>query len=275
MSSDSPGNRQSQQCGFWWTECSAKAKLWLMGPLVACFATQTALVYLDPVDSPPLTVLAQEGRRIWHRHNCQTCHQFYGFGGFLGPDLTNVSRRIAPERLHRLLAEGSGAMPAFGLSFDEANALSVFLQEMNQTGQGQAKRDLGEFSAVSIGLRQIAQLREEFAESADQSTRTGFDLFMRRGCAGCHLPLGEAIVGAPDLLTTTARLSPDRIMEVLTNGIAPTMPAPDLTPQELEAVYDFIVWVGEHRTALAKRTWESVRDDEISSPSVPWWEYAP
>ncbi len=64
-------------------------------------------------------------------------------------------------------------------------------------------------------------------------------------------------------------------MTVLEYGVAPTMPAPGFTPQELEAVYDLIVWLGENRYAIAKRSWESVQHDEEAESGVPWWEYAP
>ncbi len=185
--------------------------------LVACFVTQTALVYLDPVDSPPLSALAQEGRQLWHRHNCQTCHQIYGFGGFLGPDLTNASSRVAPERLHRLLAEGTGSMPAFDFTSTEATALSAFLDAMNETGQGQVKRAVGDFSTVSLGIRQVKELREAFAQPGNENIQAGFKLFMRRGCTGCHIPLGEGLTRSPDLLTTASRLTRSQIMNVLEN----------------------------------------------------------
>ena len=275
MSPDDPGNIQSSNAGFWWSECNGSAKRGLMVLLVACFVTQTALVYLDPVDSPPLSALAQEGRQLWQRHNCQTCHQIYGFGGFLGPDLTNAADRVAPERLHRLLAEGTGSMPAFDFTTAEATALSAFLEAMNETGQGQVKRAVGEFSTVTLGIRQVNELREVFAQPGNENIQTGFQLFMRRGCLGCHIPLGEGLTKAPDILTTASRLTRSQIMTVLEYGVAPTMPSPGFTPQELEAVYDLIVWLGDNRYALAKRSWEFVYRDEQAELSVPWWEYAP
>ena len=243
--------------------------------LVACFVTQTALVYLDPVDSPPLSALAQEGRQLWQRHNCQTCHQIYGFGGFLGPDLTNAASRVAPERLQRLLGEGTGSMPAFDLTSAEATALSAFLEAMNETGQGQVKRVVGDFDPRTLGIRQVAELREEFAEPGNEHMQAGFNLFMRRGCTGCHIPLGEGLAKSPDLLTTASRLTRSQIMTVLEDGVAPTMPAPGFTPQEVEAVYDLIVWFGENRYAIAKRSWKSVQNPEQADAGVPWWEYAP
>jgi len=166
-------------------------------------------------------------------------------------------------------------MPAFDLTTAEATALGAFLEAMNETGQGQVKRAVGDFDPRTLGIRQVAELREEFAEPGNESLQTGFQLFMRRGCTGCHIPLGEGLTKAPDLLTTASRLTRSQIMTVLEDGVAPTMPAPGFTTQELEAVYDLIVWFGENRYAIAKRSWESVQNPEQADVGVPWWEYAP
>ncbi|MHC4841723.1 MAG: c-type cytochrome, partial [Planctomycetota bacterium] len=90
----------------------------LMATLVACFATQTYLVYSDPTgeQNEALSEQALAGREIWLGKNCQSCHQLYGFGGFLGPDLTNAAPRLEQNRLKELLTVGSRQMPAFNLS---------------------------------------------------------------------------------------------------------------------------------------------------------------
>ena len=36
------------------------------------------------------TILSTNGKLIWQKYNCQSCHQIYSLGGYLGPDLTNV-----------------------------------------------------------------------------------------------------------------------------------------------------------------------------------------
>ena len=102
--------------------------------LVLAFFLLTAVVYLDhplPGGQPPLFLspAAQEGQAIWRKNNCQTCHQIYGFGGFLGPDLTNVVSRLPASRFSELLKNGSGRMPAFGFSDEQVTAMVAYLAE--------------------------------------------------------------------------------------------------------------------------------------------------
>ena len=79
----------------------------LLSLLVAAFAVQTWLVYSDDAGyaTPPLSGPARRGQELWLRHNCQSCHQIYGYGGFLGPDLTNAAERLNRDRLEAALEE--------------------------------------------------------------------------------------------------------------------------------------------------------------------------
>ena len=80
--------------------------------LVACFVIQSGLVYSDDLDIV-LSCDAVEGRKLSHDGACQVCHQLWGQGGFLGPDLTNAASRLDQTRFASLLTVRSGQMPAF------------------------------------------------------------------------------------------------------------------------------------------------------------------
>ena len=116
------------------------AKKLLMVFLVASFLVQTTLVYTDPPRPEPMTGAALEGAKLWHEHNCQSCHQLYGFGGFLGPDLTNFTARTTEQRLREVMTGQSAQMPAFDLGEDGLNQMWEFLAYMNETGWGEARR---------------------------------------------------------------------------------------------------------------------------------------
>jgi nitric oxide reductase subunit C len=109
----------------------------------------SASVYLMPAAKhpPPASGLplpvaggrkpeARGGKLTWQKYNCQSCHQIYGLGGYLGPDLTNVVR--LPGRNDAYLAgvirAGNRRMPPFKGSDDELQSILTFLHTLNATG---------------------------------------------------------------------------------------------------------------------------------------------
>lgn len=98
-------------------------------------------IYLKPLreadpQEAPLLKRAAAGKDVWQKHNCHTCHQLYGLGGYLGPDLTNVSAKpgYTKEFLKAVISNGMGQMPPFDLTPQEMADLLVFLEAMNETG---------------------------------------------------------------------------------------------------------------------------------------------
>ncbi len=80
------------------------------------------------------TEIAVKGRLVWQKYNCQTCHQLYGLGGYLGPDLTNVYGIKGDKVISGIINSGIKAMPAFNLSAQEQTELLEFLKQTNQSG---------------------------------------------------------------------------------------------------------------------------------------------
>lgn len=257
---------------FWSSRCGPGTRRAILVGLVACFAGQTALVYLDPLPPgmSPLSEQATAGRRIWHAHNCQSCHQLYGFGGFLGPDLTNVTARLAPQRFARVLTDGTGRMPAFDLSGNEILAVTEFLRAMDSSGQGQAKIPL--LAGADSGRRLIAAIQQEISDGDDEAIRNAFNIFVVRGCRGCHFAVGQPLRVAPDLLTVRHRLDRTELRDVLRRGRPPGMPTPPLSPQERSVMEQFIGWLGKHEYDVRQRGRPPVDDDAVAS-GLPWWEF--
>lgn len=79
---------------------------------------------------------AGDGRMVWQKYNCQTCHQLYGLGGYLGPDLTNIiSQQSKGEVLLRAMVKtGNKQMPAFNFSDKEMSDLIEFLKSTDASG---------------------------------------------------------------------------------------------------------------------------------------------
>ena len=238
------------------------------------FVTQTVFVYADSSRTAPFEGQALAGRQIWLANNCQACHQLYGFGGFLGPDLTNAASRIKQDQLEERLSMGKGLMPRFDLSRDEVESLWVFLEEMDLTGIGQARNPSlnavheSDDATTSPGEVALGQIIEE---SGNELVSEGFDIFETGTCTGCHVLFGKSMFGAPDLTLTGSRLESSEILQVLEHGKPPLMPASGLTPDQRMSVEAFISFISVHRDEALDRV-----DDESWISfwlSVPWWEF--
>lgn len=243
-------------------------KLMMLG-LVAAFAGQTALVYADSTAETrgELTGLALEGRAIWHRENCQVCHQIYGFGGFLGPDLTNAASRINRARLDDILTEGSLQMPAFHMSEHEISAIEAFLEVLDGTGVGQARR------YRMIDPADVVAMIETHCDENPMSVEAadGFSLFRER-CSACHTPFRSTPLGpflAADLSRVASRLGRDDLERTLVDG-RPTrgMPPTGCDETERAKLIAFFEWLDAEEPTLRPRC-----DAAKVDLGAPWFEY--
>jgi len=239
-----------------------------MAFLVAMFAIQTTLVYSDPTgrELPQLSEEALEGREIWLARNCQACHQFYGFGGFLGPDLTNAASRLNRARLDSVLTNGIAQMPAFHLTATQISAVATYLREMDATGVGQARAPRPNPSLVTAAVRDsIGQ-----ADPSEQVAR-GAETFMGGPCTACHAMLSPNRVGAylaPDLSLAVSSLRDDEILGVLEMGRPDKgMPPSGLTPEQRREVVAFLHWLADSRPWLLEA---GLAGQKLG---LPWWEF--
>jgi len=243
----------------------------MMASLLVAFVGQTTLVYTDDTAdrTPPLSELANAGRRLWHEHNCQACHQTYGFGGFLGPDLTNAGRRLTIARLTEVLdvgpTKGTTQMPAFHMNEEQVEAIHTYLIELDKTGIGVPRAFLPpDPSAVYEAV--IAH-----AESATDDIKQGLTMF-RAVCSTCHTPFCATPLGphtAPDLSTVCDRLDDAGILETIMKGrIDRGMPAqPHMEPHAPQLIA-LMHWLRAERETIADRL-----GGLGNEASLPWWEF--
>jgi nitric oxide reductase subunit C len=112
----------------------------ILALLFVCFS---ATIYLRPSQS-----LAENdpeggsGRLVWQNYNCQSCHQLYGLGGYLGPDLTNVVSAAGKGDAYVLgmVKAGTKQMPAFSLTENEQRKLLAFLHMADASGKADPRR---------------------------------------------------------------------------------------------------------------------------------------
>lgn len=106
--------------------------------IVGVFAVYNFIIYKTAGSeyTNVLSFKASHGARLWQANNCNSCHQLYGLGGYLGPDLTNVytAPGKGPDYIKAFLNSGVKAMPKFHFSKEEQEALIVFLEEVDRSG---------------------------------------------------------------------------------------------------------------------------------------------
>ncbi len=99
------------------------------------FVCYTGYIYSAlPNQKGTLSVEADEGKSLWQKHNCTACHQVYGLGGYLGPDLTNVFSEKGEGNIRAFLKIGNPTMPAYDLSEGETRSLLAYLKHIDETG---------------------------------------------------------------------------------------------------------------------------------------------
>lgn len=106
--------------------------------LLSIFSVYNYFIYTSEghPNSIVLRPIALEGQALWQQNNCWSCHQVYGLGGYLGPDLTNIYSHPnkGADYIKAFLNSGVGAMPKFDFSEEQKDALVAFLQQVDSTG---------------------------------------------------------------------------------------------------------------------------------------------
>ncbi|MBL7965137.1 MAG: cytochrome c [Flavobacteriales bacterium] len=108
--------------------------------LVALFVLQTGMTWTlsTDVDDPDahFSTAAYRGRALYQAFNCTACHQLYGLGGYMGPDLTNVTSDPDKGRAFAkgLILHGTTRMPALGLTDTQADDIVAYLEAVAATG---------------------------------------------------------------------------------------------------------------------------------------------
>lgn len=104
--------------------------------LLLAFGILNGFIYSDNrlYKELPLSANALKGQKIWQENNCFSCHQLYGLGGYLGPDLTNIHSIKGKEYVKAMLNSGIGAMPKFNFSEQEKEWIAAYLEAVDRTG---------------------------------------------------------------------------------------------------------------------------------------------
>jgi nitric oxide reductase subunit C len=116
--------------------------------LLATFTGYSLLVYTSGTETQPGKIISENvknGKRLWQEKNCSACHQLFGLGGYLGPELTNcMSDPAKNENYFRaIMKSGTQRMPDFGFSDHEVADLVSFLRYVDEnSGQYYRRKSL-------------------------------------------------------------------------------------------------------------------------------------
>ena len=75
------------------------------------------------------------GKMLFQQYNCTSCHQLFGLGGYLGPELTKAYSDTLRGELYMkaFLKNGGPRMPNFHFKDDDIDALISFLKYVDTT----------------------------------------------------------------------------------------------------------------------------------------------
>ena len=108
--------------------------------LFLCYIIYSVVVYTKGTEknvSYSLTDLEKinSGIELFQQHNCISCHQLYGLGGYLGPELTTAytDKYRGEAYMRAFLKNGGPRMPKFDLSEEEIDAIISWLKFVDST----------------------------------------------------------------------------------------------------------------------------------------------
>lgn len=76
-----------------------------------------------------------KGKELFQQYNCIACHQLYGLGGYLGPELTTAYSDKTRGELYMkaFLKAGGQRMPNFHFNDEEVEAIISYLKYVDAT----------------------------------------------------------------------------------------------------------------------------------------------
>lgn len=178
-----------------------------------------------------------EGKRVWHKYNCNDCHTILGFGSYYGPDMTKVYWRRGAEGIKAIVRDPEKfttwrKMPRLPVTDKEMDELVAFLRWTSEIDtqdwppQDQKTRPATNGKATALGVS------------------PGATLFQEKGCFACHRIYETGGLLGPDLTHLGSRLDYETIEKLLTdprsvNPLA-TMPPPAISHEERDQLAAFL-----------------------------------
>ena len=110
--------------------------------LLLTYLTYSGWIYTGGTNTVAnMSPIELEGKHIFEKNNCQSCHQLFGLGGYLGPDLTTAvsNKNKGTAYARAILQSGGSRMPVFHFSEKEINALISYFTYVDRNANKQVK----------------------------------------------------------------------------------------------------------------------------------------
>lgn len=250
-------------------------RAFLFGALVCAYIGLSVIAYTDhggPPSNRSLTSRESSGLEVWRKNNCQVCHQIYGFGGFLGPDLTNaVDDGSSDEDFAKILTVGYKKMPAMNLSDDDCIAVLAFLRAVNRTGRSQPRSNAPRRPVnPKLHWEALTQMAED--RNLPDEVRQGCEIVTTASCGSCHVPFMKGLRRSPDLTAAAIDRSVRNIGPVLKDGRG-VMPSFQFSDEEITKISAFLEWVANNRSELVRKNDQMLDRAGFSWRDLQWWDY--
>ena len=113
-----------------------KWKMMVLVLFVAAYLIYSFTLYTSlPVKQCIVDKRVENGKLVWQKYNCNSCHQLYGLGGYIGPDLTNVYSKRSEAFIKAFLKNGTTAMPNFNINDYEMDCLLKYFNSIDNSGK--------------------------------------------------------------------------------------------------------------------------------------------
>lgn len=116
------------------------ARIFIFLSLFTLYIIYSLTVYSKGTDDTfPGTITNREkieaGKELYQQYNCTACHQLYGLGGYLGPELTTAYSDPARGELYMkaFLQAGGQRMPNFHFQPAQIDQLLSYLKYVDST----------------------------------------------------------------------------------------------------------------------------------------------
>ncbi|MFP5470371.1 MAG: c-type cytochrome [Bacteroidia bacterium] len=119
-------------------ELNTKKNRIVLFSIISVFTIYNIVIYTQSSMSvaEPMSEEAILGEQLWQKSNCTACHQLYGLGGYLGPDLTNVisNPNKGADYVKAFINSAPKSMPKYNFTDKEKDNIVAFLESVDKTG---------------------------------------------------------------------------------------------------------------------------------------------